>query len=97
MTIQALAAILDKLDEINRTLLAIAIEKRSVLVANHVEQLNQLVNKENKLIRMAADLDRNRVEAVNQYLLARGYHPNPRITLGDLAKLIFLSRKKRSC
>lgn len=95
MSIEALVTILENLNEAHLTLLDIARQKGPILVKNQVEELNQLVNKENKIMRQVVQMDEQRIEAINKYLFSRGYHPNPKITISDLAKVMFKHEEKR--
>jgi flagellar biosynthesis/type III secretory pathway chaperone len=96
VSIQAMLQTIYKLQEAHDALLDLANEKTRVLVRGEVDQLNQIVNKENKWIRAISEADQQRAQAVSEYLLARGYHPNPRISVSDLIKIIFKAEEKQA-
>lgn len=96
MGIEALLETMSKLQEVHAALLELANEKTPLLVRNDVDELNMIVNKESKLMRSITDLDQQRIQAVSEYLLARGYNPNPKITISDLVKIIFKAEDKQA-
>jgi flagellar biosynthesis/type III secretory pathway chaperone len=89
MAFQALIQTMKAFNDIHDTLLELAEQKKQVLIRNNVEQLTQIVTKENKLIKQIGELDRQRVEAIGQFLIEKGYKPNPKVTVSDLTKIIF--------
>ncbi|TDF93511.1 flagellar protein FlgN [Paenibacillus piri] len=95
MAFQALIQTMTALNDIHDTLLVLAEQKKQVLVRNDVEQLTQLVSKENKLIKQIGELDRQRVEVIGQFLIEKGYKPNPKVTVSDLTKIIFNIDEKK--
>lgn len=95
MSIQGLLDTMEQLHGLHTQLLETAEQKRHVLVGNQVGELNKLVNHEAKIIRQIADLDRVRVEAINEYLIKRGFRPDPRVTITDLVKMIYKAEEKQ--
>src|SRR5690606_28985900 len=87
---------LHELNQVHQVLLELAGEKRQVLVQNEVERLNQIVHEENKWLQRVQVLEKERLEANGQVLMQRGYHPNPRITVSDLIRLIFKAEDKKA-
>ncbi|CAN7158327.1 flagellar protein FlgN [Paenibacillus sp. LjRoot56] len=94
MGIEALLETMNKLRDLHVALFDLAVEKTPILVRNAVDELNAIVNKEGKLLRGIAELERERIQRINEYLLARGYNPNPKITISDLVKVIFKADDK---
>lgn len=82
--------------EVHRELIELAKGKTPVLVRNDIESLNAIIHKENKLVRQVAELDRERVQRTGEYLLSRGYNPDPRVTVSDLIKIIFKAEEKKA-
>ncbi|WP_284643212.1 flagellar protein FlgN [Paenibacillus silviterrae] len=95
MSFQALLETMSALNEIHNTLLELAEQKKHVLINNQVEQLTQIVTKENKLLKQIGELDERRVEVIGEFLMEKGYKPNPRVTVGDLTKIIFNVEEKK--
>jgi flagellar biosynthesis/type III secretory pathway chaperone len=95
-TIQALLDTMNKMRDIHEALLELAKDKTQILVRNEVEMLNQIVNKESKLTRLVAEAEQERIQVVNEYLLSRGYNPNPKITISDLVRIIFKAEDKQA-
>lgn len=94
-TIQALLDTMDKLLGLHESLLELANDKTQMLVRNEVDKLNQIINKESKLVRLIAEIEQERVQVINEYLLSRGYNPNPKITISDLVRVIFKAEDKQ--
>lgn len=95
MGIEALLDMMSKLQEAHVALLKLTKEKSQIIISNQTEQLNMIVSKENKLIRSIGELDQQRMVVVNEYVMSRGYAPNPRITINDLVKIIFKAEDKQ--
>jgi flagellar biosynthesis/type III secretory pathway chaperone len=96
MSIQGLIQSMDKLIQIHSTLLELSEQKVSILVTNQVDKLNQIVNKETSLIKRITELDHQRIEDINDFLILKGYKPNPNITVEDLTKLVVRIEDKQS-
>lgn len=96
MSIQLLLDTMQKLQEAHEALLELAREKTEVIVCNNVDQLNSIVNKESKWIRVIAETNQQRIQFIGSYLISRGYNPNPNITVGDLIKIIFKVEEKQA-
>lgn len=89
MAFEALIQTMTTLNDIHESLLELGERKKQVLIRNDVEQLMQIVAKENKLIKQINELDGQRVEAIGQYMIEKGYKPNPKVTVSDLTKIVF--------
>ena len=96
MSVQAVTDTMYRLNEVHMILLDLAEEKREALVHNRVDELNQIVHQENKLLKQVTELDAQRVEAIGHALVQRGYTPNPRVTVSDLIRLIFKAEDKKA-
>lgn len=96
MSIQPLLETIDKLQEAHEALLELAKVKTPVLVSNDIDQLNMIVNRENKWVRSIAEANQQRLQLVGTYLITRGYNPNPKITVSDLIKVIFKAEEKQA-
>lgn len=96
MSIQPLLETMDKLQEAHEALLELAKVKTPVLVSNDIDQLNMIVNRENKWVRAIAEANQQRIQIIGSYLISRGYNPNPKITVGDLIKVIFKAEEKQA-
>ncbi len=66
-----------------------------MLVHNQIDLLSAIMQKENKLLGQVSVLDQQRIQDINEYLISRGYTPNPHITVSDLIRVIFKSEEKR--
>lgn len=95
MSIEKVVCVMEGLIRLHQELLVLAQEKTPVIVNNQVEKLNLIVQKENKLLREMNELNRERIQATGEYLLARGYRPDPKVTIRDLIRLIFKAEEKK--
>ncbi|MGG1599220.1 flagellar protein FlgN [Paenibacillus naphthalenovorans] len=95
MSLEALLQTMAELNDVHNTLLDLAERKKHVIIHNEVEQLMQIVNKENKLLKRIGELDQQRLEATGAFLMEKGYKPNPRVTVSDLTKIIFNMDEKK--
>lgn len=95
-TIYDVIGCLEEMQELHSVLLELALQKKAVIIANEVPKLNQIVNRESQLVRQLAEADAQRVEAMNQFLVARCYRPNPKVTISDLVQLLFKAEEKRA-
>jgi flagellar biosynthesis/type III secretory pathway chaperone len=86
---QALISTMTALNGFHNTLLELVDDKKHVLIHNNVEKLTQIIAKENKLMKQIGEMDRQRVEAIGNFLVDRGFKPNPKVTVSDLSKIIF--------
>jgi len=96
MAFEALIQIMTALNDVHENLLELAERKKQVLIQNDVEQLMQIVSKENKLVKQIGELDQQRVEAIGQFMIEKGYKPNPKVTVSDLTKIIFNVEDKKA-
>jgi flagellar biosynthesis/type III secretory pathway chaperone len=94
VSIVKLIETLEVLIVVHHELMKLASQKTPILVNNRVDELNTIVHKENKLIKQIEELDRSRVQLTNEYLLSRGYNPDPRVRISDLIKIIFKADEK---
>lgn len=95
MAFEALIQTMTSLNDTHESLLELAERKKQVLIHNDVEQLMQIVNKENRMIKQIGELDQQRVEAIGQFMIEKGYKPNPKVTVSDLTKIIFNVEDKK--
>jgi flagellar biosynthesis/type III secretory pathway chaperone len=96
MSIQSLIETMDRLVQIHLFLLDLSEQKKDVLIKNQVDKLNKIVNKETSLIKEITLLDKQRIEYISEFLVQKGYRPNPSITVGDLIKLVVAIEDKRA-
>ncbi|MCR8645044.1 flagellar protein FlgN [Paenibacillus sp. N1-5-1-14] len=96
MSITALLEVMGEITEVHTELLALAKEKTPLLVRNEVEELNRVIHKENNCIKRMTELDQSRLHFLGEYLVKRGYHPNPKVTISDLIRIIYKAEEKQS-
>jgi flagellar biosynthesis/type III secretory pathway chaperone len=96
MSIEGLIHTMDKLNQVHLALLELSEQKTVVLVQNQVDRLNQIVNKETNLMKQISHLDLQRIQDISDFLIQKGYKPNPNITVADLIKLVVKAEDKMS-
>ncbi|WP_159885432.1 flagellar protein FlgN [Paenibacillus puerhi] len=96
MSLDAILHTMTELNEVHDNLLDMAEQKRHVIVKNEVDKLSHLVARENKLLKRIEELDTQRIEATGNFLIEKGYKPNPKVTISDLTKIIFNIDEKRT-
>jgi flagellar biosynthesis/type III secretory pathway chaperone len=96
MSVEGLIQTMDKIIQIHLLMLELSEQKTNILVYNQVDKLNKIVNKETNLIKQITQLDQQRIEDISEFLLQKGYKPNPKITVEDLIKLVVKAEEKKS-
>ncbi|MCU6792947.1 flagellar protein FlgN [Paenibacillus sp. WQ 127069] len=96
MAFQALIQTMTAFNDVHDALCELAEEKKQVLIHNDVERLTQIVAKENKLIKQLGELDQQRLKVIGEFLMEKGYKPNPKVTVSDLTKIIFNMEEKKT-
>ncbi|CAG7655463.1 flagellar protein FlgN [Paenibacillus allorhizosphaerae] len=96
MSFLALTQLMTALNDIHANLLELAQQKKQILIKNQVDQLLEILKKENRLIKQVTDLEQQRVGVIGDFMIEKGYKPNPRVTISDLTKIIFNIEEKKS-
>ncbi|WP_058300359.1 flagellar protein FlgN [Gorillibacterium timonense] len=96
MSIQALREEMEQLIHLHDGLLELSAAKTQVLVENNVEELNRIVHKEASLVRQVTECERRRMEAIDRFLISKGFHPTPAITVSEVIRLIFRMEDKQA-
>lgn len=94
MAVQNIVNNLKEIHTIYDKLIELGEEKQHLIVHNQVNELNQLVNREAKLIRQIAELEALRIELVGQFLIGKGYRPHPAVSISDIIKFVFHADEK---
>ncbi|MCS7459954.1 flagellar protein FlgN [Paenibacillus doosanensis] len=95
MAFEALLQTMTALNDIHESLLELGERKKQVLILGDIESLMQIVSKENKLVKQIGELDQQRIDAIGQFMIEKGYKPNPKVTVSDLTKIIFNVEDKK--
>lgn len=95
MAFQALTQTMTALTDVHITLLELAEQKKQVLIHNDVEQLMRIIARENKLMKQVEELILQRNEATGQFMIEKGYKPNPKVKISDLTRIIFNIEDKK--
>lgn len=93
---ETILKILDQMIEAHQNLIQLGQDKKSVIVANEVDRLAQLTQKENKLTKLVEDLEALRIQAVHAFLRGRGLYPAGPVSISDLAKLVVKVEEKEA-
>lgn len=96
MSLPVLFEVMEQMIVHHDALLGLSEQKVDVLVGNKVDELNRIVHKEAQLVRQLADCENRRMDAVNQFLISKGFRPTPHITMNEVIKLIFRQEDKET-
>lgn len=88
MALQALCETLDILLLQHEQFLELAEKKKQALISNNVELLNEMVNKESKLVRQIAETENKRQKAVVDFMLQKGFNQSPNTKVVDVIRLV---------
>ncbi|WP_438435060.1 flagellar protein FlgN [Gorillibacterium sp. sgz500922] len=94
MSIQALREEMEQLISLHDALIELSEAKIRVLVENRVDELNRIVHKEAGLVRQVTECEKRRMEAIDRFLISKGFRPTPAITVGEVIRLIFRMEDK---
>jgi len=96
MSIQALREELEQLISLHDSLIELSEAKTRVLIENNLEELNRIVHKEAGLIRQVTECEQRRMEAIDRFLISKGFRPTPAITVSEIIRLIFRMEEKEA-
>ncbi|PRX67102.1 FlgN protein [Cohnella sp. SGD-V74] len=88
MSFHALCEALETLLLQHEQMSAYAERKKESLVANDIDVLNEMVTKEARLIKLIAEAEGRRQQAVNAILREAGFTPTPSTTVASLIRMI---------
>jgi flagellar biosynthesis/type III secretory pathway chaperone len=94
LAFQQLLDIMAELEQLHQEVLDMAEQKKQVLIRNDINELNRIVHKEHQLLKQIGESEDRRKEAIDRFLIARGFRPNPLVTVKDLIKLAFKADDK---
>ena len=77
-------------------LIVLAERKKEALIGNDIDQLNEVVNKESRLVKLVADAENRRQKAVVVLLSAMGLRPQSGYKLADLIRMVTNAEDKRT-
>lgn len=96
MSIREVIGRLEQMNGIHAQLLELGLDKKQVLIDNRVDELAIIMNRESKLLKQVADHERHWIQAMADFLLEKGYKPNPSITISEITRLIFNTEDKKA-
>lgn len=96
MTVQSIIQRLDNLNDIHLALLEIGERKKQVLIANDVGELTHMTQQESSLMKRVAEEEELWLAEIAAFLEAKGYTPEPHMTMSDLLNLIFHEEDKEA-
>jgi Cdc6-like AAA superfamily ATPase len=75
-------------------LIVLAERKKQALIGNDIDQLNEVVNKESRIVKLVADTENRRQKAVVTLLSTMGLRPQSGTTLADLIRMVTNAENK---
>lgn len=94
--IRELADLLQTLQEQHEQLIELADMKRNAVMANHIDQLNEVTTRESRLIKLISDTETSRQRATTKVLLTLGIIPKANTTLSDIVTYLPNLNDKRT-
>ncbi|WP_068783811.1 flagellar protein FlgN [Paenibacillus phocaensis] len=95
MSVQQVTDVLQRMDELYRTLIELGLEKQKAVMDNDVAGLTQVMTKETRVLKQAAEMDDRRVEAVSQFLKEKGIRSQLNLTITEMTRLVFDPQEKQ--
>lgn len=75
-------------------MLSFAQQKKEALISNDVNVLNEMVNKESRLVRLIVETESRRQQAVNAFLKQKGLNATPSTKVTDIIRMITNAENK---
>ncbi|TFE29026.1 flagellar protein FlgN [Cohnella luojiensis] len=88
MALHELCEALETLLLQHEQMISFAEQKKEALIANNVDVLNEMVNKESRLLRLIVETENKRVQAVNDFLKERGLSSTPSTNVANIIRMI---------
>lgn len=85
---EAILQALDRQIDVHRALLKLSRQKRDAIVHNRIDELSRITGNENKLIKLAEELEAARIEAVNAYMRSKQLYVTAAITVSTLIRFV---------
>ncbi len=95
MSVQQVADVLRRMDELYRTLIELGVEKQKTIMANDVTALTQIMSKETRALKQAAEMDEMREQAVSEFLKEKGIRSQLNLTITEMTRLVFDTEEKQ--
>lgn len=96
MTISYIVQTLEELNYIHLDLMSLGEQKKQVIIANNVDELTKIVNKESKLMKQIMQCEERRIEAIGRFLEEQGNPPNPGLTVSELITFVYKASEKQA-
>ncbi|WP_438348843.1 flagellar protein FlgN [Paenibacillus sp. FA6] len=89
MALERLISILENLDVEHQKLIESGELKKHAIIANEMEQIISLLNKESKIVKRIEELEEERSTSANLFLKEKGIKSNLALNLKELSRLVF--------
>lgn len=95
MSVQQVADVLRRMDELYRTLIELGVEKQKTVMANDVTALTQIMTKETRMLKQAVEMEGMREESVSRFLKEKGIRSQLNLTITEMTRLVFDTEEKQ--
>lgn len=95
MSIPEVLEHLHTLHEVHVELLAVAKQKRQILIDNQVDELSKIVAQETRLAKQVAAHEKAWLDAVHRFVANKGFRATPSFTMSDMIKMVPNAEEKR--
>ncbi|MFC5469697.1 flagellar protein FlgN [Cohnella suwonensis] len=94
MAIRSLIEVLETLLVQHEQMIALSEQKKQALIVNNVELLNEMVNKEARLLKLIVEMENKRVQSVNGFLAEQGMKPASSTRVADIVRMVTVADDK---
>ncbi|MEG0258850.1 MAG: flagellar protein FlgN [Lysinibacillus sp.] len=84
MSVEAIYAVLEKLERMHKSLLELAYKKTEIVTVGNMEELDQMLKDEQSHVAAIEKLEQQRQKLVTDYLGAKGLAPAGKYTVADV-------------
>lgn len=81
-------------DELHRQLIEAGNDKKQAIIANDVERLAAVMNRENRLLKQVAETEALRQGAAEEFLREKGIRSQLQLTVTEMTRLVFNPEEK---
>ncbi|ANY74062.1 flagellar protein FlgN [Paenibacillus ihbetae] len=94
MSARSIIDYMKRQDELHRQLIEAGNDKKQAIIANDVERLAAVMNRENRLLKQVAETEALRQGAAEEFLREKGIRSQLQLTVTEMTRLVFNPEEK---
>lgn len=94
MSARSIIDYMKRQDELHRQLIEAGNDKKQAIIANDVERLAAVMNRENRLLKQVAETEALRQGAAEDFLREKGIRSQLQLTVTEMTRLVFNPEEK---